>query len=792
MTVRTFLDGRITLLCGDSREMMATLADASVDSIVTDPPYALTSASRNGSPRNNDPETPFGRTKLGGDRGFMGKTWDVGDTAFSAEFWAEAFRVLKPGGHLLAFSGTRTYHRLACAIEDAGFEIRDQIGWAYGCLSDDSDILTESGWRRGVDVKEGERVAAWDAATGAILLQPVERVTIAPFSGDMVRFVNDDTDQLLTPNHRVYHRPRQRQMVNGERSAWYGDVYEVAEAGSINRWNYIKLPMAGLHDGPGIGGIDYAALLGWVWTEGGFDKSPSRGVRIYQSESANAVKVEEIEDLVGRVVPGRKRYDREREYVYGNTVRAYTETCWFFTGDVAERVRADLPDKRPSWDLLWRMSLAEKQAFLDAAMKGDGCDDDFYQKDEESLVWFQALLAMVGKRGKVSMRKAPRDGGGVCITPRDTTELQTRHLKTASQSYEGLVWCVKVPTGAFVARRNGKVFITGNSGFPKSLDVSKAIDKAKGLDREVIRERYTAKRIKPGATVVREGAYGKQDVSFTATDTAPASDEAAEWQGWGTALKPAWEPICVARKPLIGTVAENVQKHGTGAMNIDGCRVESSGRPLRELDAKPTDSSVYVGRTGEGGLGKGLDGGSKAVGTTDVGRWPANVIHDGSDEVLACFPDAPGQQGDVRGTEASRTGMEGTSCYGEYGRVAFGARNDSGSAARFFYTAKANADDRIGSKHPTVKPVDLMQYLVRLVTPKGGLVLDPFAGTGTTGEAAWREGMRAVLIEREAEYQDDIARRMDLATKPAKRAAVAKTKNKIDDHGPLFSGGAQP
>jgi DNA modification methylase len=113
---------------------------------------------------------------------------------------------------------------------------------------------------------------------------------------------------------------------------------------------------------------------------------------------------------------------------------------------------------------------------------------------------------------------------------------------------------------------------------------------------------------------------------------------------------------------------------------------------------------------------------------------------------------------------------------------------DTGSAARFFYTAKADAEDRLGSKHPTVKPLDLMQWLVRLVTPKGGMVLDPFAGTGTTGEAAWREGCRAILIEREAEYQADIARRMELAVNPTKRAAVAKTKNQLDNPAdlPLF------
>lgn len=330
---------------------------------------------------------------------------------------------------------------------------------------------------------------------------------------------------------------------------------------------------------------------------------------------------------------------------------------------------------------------------------------------------------------------------------------------------------------------------TFGSGFPKSRDVSKAIDKAAGAERTVrlgpkpghedFANRKTKGHIsKPDAN---EGwrrpwmdADGAGDYNF---QFAPATDAAREWNGWGTALKPAWEPICLARKPLIGTVAQNVLQHGTGALNIDGCRIGVEGGTTRgenKSNAGKPRNTLHAGNFG--------------IEKLDAGRWPANLCHDGSDEVLACFPNSDGAQGDVRGSEPSRTGDDGTNCYGKFnGRVAQGARNDSGSAARFFFTSKAGADDRLGSKHPTVKPLDLMQWLVRLVTPKGGTVLDPFAGTGTTGEAAWREGCRAILIEREAEYQDDIARRMDLVLQPTKRAAVAKTKNKIADHGPLFS-----
>lgn len=227
--------------------------------------------------------------------------------------------------------------------------------------------------------------------------------------------------------------------------------------------------------------------------------------------------------------------------------------------------------------------------------------------------------------------------------------------------------------------------------------------------------------------------------------------------GWGTALKPAWEPICLARKPLVGTVAANIAAHGTGAINIDGCRVEAQGRPAREIDPKPeANGAVYSGRRE---AGKGFDGGSKAVGTTDLGRWPANIIHDGSDEVLAGFPEAPGQQGDLTGHSKDRLSKN---AYGDMkaARDAV-ARGDSGSAARFFYCAKATTEERgEGNNHPTVKPVDLMRWLVRLVTPIGGTVLDPFAGSGSTLIAADAEQFHAIGCELSPDYAAIAERRV--------------------------------
>jgi site-specific DNA-methyltransferase (adenine-specific) len=227
-----------------------------------------------------------------------------------------------------------------------------------------------------------------------------------------------------------------------------------------------------------------------------------------------------------------------------------------------------------------------------------------------------------------------------------------------------------------------------------------------------------------------------------------------EWQGWGTALKPAWEPIIVARKPLIGTVAENVLKHGTGAMNIDGCRVGTEQVTINTFDdgMKPF------------GNGAGHAYSSKTV----TGRFPANLIHDGSEEVMRLFPDTGKSTG---GRTIKRKGG-GNVGSGKASEAAWSNDDpgfgDSGSAGRFFYTAKANKSDRGKDNiHPTVKPTDLMRYLCRLVTPPNGIVLDPFMGSGSTGKAALLEGFRFVGIELSEEYANIARKRLDEIETPS-------------------------
>lgn len=278
------------------------------------------------------------------------------------------------------------------------------------------------------------------------------------------------------------------------------------------------------------------------------------------------------------------------------------------------------------------------------------------------------------------------------------------------------------------------------SGFPKSLDVSKAIDKAAGAEREQYWKRYTPNTMvgaydqRPWLDEARRNGGRLVDVA------APATDAARQWAGFGTALKPSWEPIIVARKPLEGTVAANVLKYGTGAINVDGCRIGTEDRPSGGTASR--GPSVALNPSGFGAIGAS----TRSV-TPLNGRFPANLIHDGSEEVLALFP-----QTSSGGYPAHRNEAKFKSCYGEFkGQEnfpqAFGS-ND-GSAARFFYTAKASASERGECDHPTVKPLSLMRYLCRLVTPPGGLVLDPFAGSGTTGRAAVLEGFRSILVEQD-------------------------------------------
>ena len=538
---QTFLDGKVSLYSGDCLEVLKLLPEASVDSVVCDPPYHLTSIVKRFGAENAKPpisaiQRRFAKTgaamSLGPDgkptpdqygrlsKGFMGKVWDGGDIAFRVELWQQVMRVLRPGGHLVAFGGTRTYHRMVCAIEDAGFECRDAIMWHYG-----------SGFPKSHDVSKGIDKAA---------------------------------------------------------------------------------PRAGMFEA-------FAAHFGACWATSGLRRS-GFVPHFPHYKNAESIMAQLSNWKLGKNVPSRRDYEILRGLV--------------------------------------------------------GLSDEW-----------QTLIERVEAEREV--------------------------------------------TGA---------------------------DKNWGI----------ASHSTPNAP------NGQWDI------TAPATDAAKQWQGWGTALKPATEIICLARKPFAKgmTVAANVLQHSVGALNIDACRVSIEPSDLDEMTGRSgsSDSAMWGGQAHKGWEPK-------------QGRWPANLIHDGSEEVIAAFPETTSGMLEAHHAKNGKT----SGIYGdfEHNRTV-GLYGDSGPAARFFYTAKADSEDRIASKHPTIKPVSLMRWLSKLVTPPGGVILDPFAGSGTTGEAAYLEGFRAILIEREAEYCGDIARRMDLIVNPTKREAVCKTKNDIDrpvEELPLFAGG---
>ena len=395
------------------------------------------------------------------------------------------------------------------------------------------------------------------------------------------------------------------------------------------------------------------------------------------------------------------------------------------------------------------------------------------------------------------------DGGDIAFRP-ETWELALKLLKpgghllafSASRNYHRMA--VAIEDAGFEIR-DQMMWLYG-SGFPKSQNMGKAIDKKQGNDREVL-----------GTKITNVGMQGNNFKRGSKSGEVEVTKGDSEWEGWGTALKPAHEPIVMARKPLSeSSIVDNVLKHGTGAINIDGCRVEGNDAKYPDTNpdfrdqGKKSKEAIGIDKLSFGQVsgaerkkvvrksrsedGVWTDGnsGMKAEGTQYAdadprGRFPANVMHDGSDVITKEFPQT-GKFGSVKPIDKQKT----NDVFGKYNEVKeFQAYDDEGSAARFFYCPKtskserhSNLDDHetsVGANgnkwtdqdyrkgetkptterkntHPTVKPVELMKYLCRLVTPKGGTVLDPFMGSGSTGMAAKDEGFDFIGIEKEKEY----------------------------------------
>jgi site-specific DNA-methyltransferase (adenine-specific) len=391
------------------------------------------------------------------------------------------------------------------------------------------------------------------------------------------------------------------------------------------------------------------------------------------------------------------------------------------------------------------------------------------------------------------------------------------------EHYRGKVWCVRVPTGAFVARRNGKVFVTGNSGFPKGINIAKALDKKAGVKPVEVREASLGFRNDP-----QWHALHNQIIM-----PPPTTDDAKKWEGWNVALKPAKEHWILARKPLDGTVLKNVQKWGVGGINIGACRVEyqddADGASARPQGRATSKTPSAPGMAGQPDAGRELERVDFEPEETE-GRWPAHLLFSHTewcDETgLDCVPGCPVRALDEQSGErksgtgavkrATAKGHQGND-YGKENRpegtpmISYG---DMGGASRyftqFFYTPKPARSEKekgceyltpktpeelTGRKtgsaglvmlhtdgtpkanpyagtsgaeprrnhHPTIKAISLMRWLVRLITPPGGVVVDMFAGSGTTGVACMEEGFRFIGIEKDEDAKGNPLGYCDIA-----------------------------
>jgi hypothetical protein len=571
-----------SLHLGDCLEVLRTLPAASVDAVVTDPPYGLA---------------------------FMGKRWDY--DVPTVEVWAECLRVLKPGGHLLAFAGTRTQHRMAVRIEDAGFEIRDMIAWVYG-----------SGFPKSLDV-----LKAIDKAAGA------EREVVG---------------QKHVTNAAQGKGLGHGDLVGGKVKAGFIDITAPAtpEAQQWSGWGTALKP----------------SIETVTWATKPFPPERERGKIL-----GNLWKIEaRLWLLSSASVAAQSSASSQSEYD-----AACVTAQW--TADDATSTRDALRGRMDTWqcEMATHMSLSIVSSW-------------------------RRTLEESSKPGSTSTTETES---------KTTTDWKTLSCCLSQITPENIIQACSLP-GGFSANAS-----TAAQIFNASLALLQAT--------------LTLSAIEPATWRALDGFQGE-------------------------AVSPSLEPVVMARKPLSGTVAATVLEHGTGALNIDGCRVgcEPSPSVKRRESAAPGAS---VGATGWETPARPACYNEQRPGE-QLGRWPANLIHDGSDEVVGLFPETTNGGANINQTRKAGNATNILSGTGLSKPSNLAYAGDNGSAARFFYTAKASAAERQGVTHPTVKPLDLMAYLCRLVTPPGGIVLDPFAGSGTTLKAAISEGFQAIGIERDPAY----------------------------------------
>jgi hypothetical protein len=462
----------VTLYPGDNRLTLRRLIEdgVRVHSVVTDPPYGLVSVQKRfgkegAAPARTD-KNDGSFARLSG--GFMGKQWDATGIERDPEFWALIYEILLPGGYVFAFSGSRTGHWQACAMELAGFIMHPMHGWVFGCMDPETECLTRRGWLAYTDLLPTDEVLQWDSESDLLSWTVPQHIHEYDFDGQMIQIKNRHTHQVLTPNHRVYAKIRRHSRHQKP------TAYEVIESRMVDsrpgNWQ-VNLPMASFLEGSLNTDVRLAYLVGWWLTRCVGAQGRQRGLLL-------SVEARHSGETARRSVG----LWSERICQEGKEGRHADEHTFYLSGPLADLLRRDFPERKLTWEMLdW--SIEARRALYEGLMDGDGSRNKegqiaeaFWSKDQERRDVFLALALSIGVRCYEDPVK-----GVVYVNPKTrTTQVQGKQ-RADRLPYKGKVWCLTVPTGAFVVRRSGRPFITGNSGFPKAHAADKAIDKALGV-----------------------------------------------------------------------------------------------------------------------------------------------------------------------------------------------------------------------------------------------------------------------------------------------------------------------
>jgi len=565
-----------TLHHGDCLEVLKTMADNSVDSVVSDPPAGIA---------------------------FMNKAWDEDKGGrdnwieWMTEVMVEVGRVLKPGGHILMWALPRTSHWTATAIENAKFEIRDIIHHIFGCLSEDTEILTDNGWQRYDTLFVGSMVMCYNIDNKTFELMPTEEVIVYDYKDTAYHIKSDTTDQIVSKEHRCIVERGGREVFRYAETLQQQETIPVLEI-----MQELQEPISCDDERAGYekhllqskmfrGSVKEAENREENWREG--KASNAKVCRVRKGNKAKTKDVESYKDTclqlsLQRNSSGRGMEETRAQRTLELDKKERTRFSRKNDGEhkpILERGR-DISQSQGELPELQHKVCEMPERIYRNGTQGWICDG----ASTDSSKGNQKVIKEVRSRAshRPQSRKQYFEQSYVIQNESGTQEIrgwEYEHKTTLATitpiNYKGKMWCVRVPTGAFVARRNGRIFVTGNSGFPKSLDISKSIDKQAGVEREVV-----GVSKKQPAGFIRNGRTDEEIFSVVdktkkpETITAPATEEAKQWDGWGTALKPACEHWILARKPLSAkTIAANVLEYGTGGLNIDGCRVK--GEPWK-------------------------------------------------------------------------------------------------------------------------------------------------------------------------------------------------------------------